>query len=339
MKTWWTAWLLAALHWMPAGQARAHESLPASLILQEQSPQVFAVRWRIPQTQGVAPKITPALPIDCIALAPPEARTAPAALLQFWEVRCATGLGQGASIGFDGLPLTLMDVVVRVTYGDGRSESHIARARQPVVVLGQAPAQALSVASYFGLGMKHILMGADHLLFVLCLILLVPDLRALLKTVTAFTLAHSITLALSALQVVQVPQAPVEATIALSILFLARELVCRRRGRNVTLQSPWIVAFVFGLLHGFGFAGALAEVGLPAGDIPGALLLFNLGVEAGQVAFVAAVLPTLWLLRRLHTPGRGWPAWTASIPAYAVGAVSACWWLQRMWPVLGLQAL
>jgi hypothetical protein len=164
--------------------------------------------------------------------------------------------------------------------------------------------------------------------------MLVPNLVALLKTITAFTVAHSLTLALAALNVVQVPQPPVEATIALSILFLARELALRNAGGSMAMQRPWAVAFVFGLLHGFGFAGALAEVGLPQGDIPLALLLFNLGVEAGQIAFVSAVVPLLILTRKLAV---AWPHWSRTVLVYAVGAVSGFWWLQRMLPVLGLR--
>ena len=331
----WLALLLWALSLLGAsGNALAHENLPASLLLQQQDAQQFEVRWRIPQTQGAAPEVMPVFPVGCTSVMPPRELAAPGARLRQWQLRCDQGLGQGGKIAFDGLPVSALDVLVRVSHLDGNVESHIARAHQPEVVLGQAPAQSLSVASYFALGVEHILTGIDHLLFVLCLILLVPNLPSLLKTITAFTLAHSLTLALAALQLVHVPQPPVEATIALSILFLARELARRKNGGGVALQRPWLVAFAFGLLHGFGFAGALAEVGLPQGEIPMALFLFNLGVEAGQVAFVACVLPLLYLARRLH---KAWPAWTAAMPVYAVGAVSGFWWLQRMVPVLSLR--
>jgi hypothetical protein len=300
---------------------------------------VFDVRGRIPQTQGKAPEVEPIFPADCEARSPITEITAPGARLRQWQIRCTQGLRNGATIAFAGLPLAMVDVVVRVQYHDGSSESHIARTRQPAVQIGQTPAEApaldQAVGSYFGLGVEHILTGVDHLLFVLCLLMLVPNRLALLKTITAFTLAHSITLALSALQLVQVPQQPVEAAIALSILFLARELARTRAGSGLALQHPWAVALVFGLLHGFGFAGALAEIGLPRGDIPLALLLFNLGVEAGQVAFVMAVVGALALLRRWQ---QAWPRWAAALPVYAVGAVSGFWWLQRMVGVLGLRA-
>jgi len=326
--------VLGLLLAVAGGMAVAHENLPASLIIQAQSPDDFDVLWRIPQTQGAAPKVTPVFPADCTPVTQPAELRTPGARLQQWQLRCKQGLHGGARITFDGLALTMVDVVTRVAYLDGTSESHIARAREPEVVLGQVSARGLAASSYFGLGAKHILTGIDHLLFVLCLIVLVPNLLALLKTITAFTLAHSLTLVLSALGVVHLPQPPVEATIALSILFLASELARRDANAGMALQRPWVVAFAFGLLHGFGFAGALAEIGLPQGDIPLALLLFNLGVEAGQVAFVACVYPLLLLVRRIHC----WPRWAGALPVYAVGAVSGFWWLQRMVPILGMKA-
>ena len=178
------------------------------------------------------------------------------------------------------------------------------------------------------MGVKHILLGIDHLLFVLGLVLIVRSTPRLVKTITAFTLSHSITLALATLGFVHVPQAPVEAVIALSILFLASELARRNRGESgLTARRPWLVAFSFGLLHGFGFAGALSEVGLPETDIPLALLLFNLGVEAGQLLFVAAVLALLWCGRRLATSA---PRWLQDAPAYAVGSLAAFWLIERV---------
>lgn len=336
MRRWLSSLILAFQLAASCGIAVAHENLPASLIIQQQSPQQFDVRWRIPQTQGAAPEITPVFPADCAALTAATEIPTPGARLRLWQLRCQQGLHNGAHIAFDGLSITMIDVLTRVAYLDGSSESHIARAREPEIVFGLSPAQALAVSSYFGLGVKHILTGIDHLLFVLCLMMLVPNVLALLKTITAFTLAHSLTLALAALQIVHVAQAPVEATIALSILFLARELACRNINATpgLVLQRPWAVAFAFGLLHGFGFAGGLADIGLPQGDIPLALLLFNLGVEAGQLTFVVSAFPLLLLLRRQR---RGSSVWLSALPVYAVGAVSGFWWLQRMLPILAVR--
>ena len=335
--------LLLLLLAAAAGVSHGHENLPASLILQEQSSGVFDVRWRIPQTQGAAPEVMPVFPGDCASLSSPVEVAAPGARLRQWQVRCAQDLRGGARIAFAGLSLAMIDVIARVAYLDGEAETRIARTREPEVQFGQVGGQgeaqrgglAPTVSGYFALGVKHILSGIDHLLFVLCLILLVPNVLALFKTITAFTLAHSLTLALAALGVVHVPRPPIEATIALSILFLARELARRDAGDGMAARRPWAVALAFGLLHGFGFAGALSEVGLPPGDIPMALLLFNLGVEAGQLSFVACVYPLLLLLRRVQI----WPRWASATPVYAVGAVSGFWFLQRMVPIVGLSGV
>jgi hydrogenase/urease accessory protein HupE len=332
-------WCLATLAFFSGGAAWSHESMPASLLLREIAEDQFEVVWRVPQTQGAAPAIEPVFPDDCSALTQPmEPRAAVSAgagakVLQ-WTLQCDKALRSATQIAFAGLPLTLIDVLVRVSYLDGQSEEQVARPRTPAVVLSASRAQGLEVPAYFGLGVEHILGGIDHLLFVLCLILLVPSLAGLLKTITAFTLAHSLTLALSALDVVHVAQPPVEATIALSILFLARELARKDIRDGIAVRRPWAVAFVFGLLHGFGFAGALAEIGLPQGAIPSALFLFNLGIETGQLVFVALVYPAVLLARHWRPL---WPRWATPLPVYCVGAVAGFWWLQRMGPVLGLQ--
>jgi hydrogenase/urease accessory protein HupE len=185
---------------------------------------------------------------------------------------------------------------------------------------------------FLRLGVEHILGGIDHLLFVLCLVLLVDGAKRLLATITAFTLAHSVTLALATLGLVRVPSRPVEASIALSIVLLAVELVRRFRGEEgTTVRRPWLVSFLFGLLHGLGFAGALSEIGLPAGDIPLALFLFNVGVELGQIAFVAVVLGVLAIGRRLIRRGAfALPRWAPLVPAYGIGCVSAAWLFERV---------
>lgn len=329
------SWVLA-LAWLGCAAAWAHESMPASLLLNETAANEFAVVWRIPQTQGPAPAVQPVFPEDCEAQGAPLAQSTPGVTRLQWTISCSQGLRADATIAFAGLSVTLVDALVRVTYLDGHSESQVARPRTPQVVLGASTLQALAISAYFRLGVEHILGGIDHLLFVLCLIFLVPSLTGLFKTITAFTLAHSLTLVLAALGVVHVAQAPVEATIALSILFLARELARKDAGTGVAVRRPWAVALVFGLLHGFGFAGALAEIGLPQDSIPLALLLFNAGVETGQLMFVALVYPAVLLIRRWRS---WWSAWSVPVPVYAVGAVAGFWFLQRMVPVLGLQVV
>ncbi|HEX4857527.1 MAG TPA: HupE/UreJ family protein, partial [Usitatibacteraceae bacterium] len=181
---------------------------------------------------------------------------------------------------------------------------------------------------YFRLGVEHILLGIDHLLFVLTLLLITRGGWKLVQTITAFTLAHSFTLALAALGLVHVPQAPVEAVIALSIAFVAAEIVRSRQGHDsVAARAPWSIAFAFGLLHGFGFAGALAEIGLPQGQIPQALLFFNLGVEAGQLLFIGAVLAALALILRVRLRP---PRWVQQVPPYVIGSVAMFWAMQRV---------
>ena len=188
------------------------------------------------------------------------------------------------------------------------------------------------VRTYTILGIEHILSGFDHLLFVLALVLLVQGTRRLLVTITAFTAAHSLTLAGATLGWVHVPGPPVEASIALSIVFVASEIVHTRQGRySVTQHYPWVVAFTFGLLHGFGFAGALAEVGLPQSSIPIALLFFNVGVEIGQLMFVGAVLAVIAVGWRAGQRLRlSQPAWLWRIAPYAIGALASFWLVERV---------
>lgn len=306
---------------------QAHESMPASLTLTQLEGQLFAADFRLPATQGAAPNITPRFPAACSIEQGPIEQAAPGALLRHWRLRCEDQLAEGARIVIDGLPATMINTLVQLDLRDGRHWSHLASPRSPVVLLGTLQAAQVDAGSYFKLGIEHILTGFDHLLFVLCLILIVASLRTLLLTITAFTLAHSITLALATLGVLQVPQAPVEASIALSIIVLARELLLPANGNTVVMRWPWLVAFGFGLLHGLGFAGVMSEVGLPAGQVPQALLLFNLGVEAGQLAFVLVVSLLMAVLR---TQAGAWllPSWR--VCAYGVGTTAAYWMLQRV---------
>jgi len=184
-----------------------------------------------------------------------------------------------------------------------------------------------SARRYTKLGVEHILQGTDHLLFVLALMIMVGGGWRLVKTITAFTLAHSVTLALATLGYLSVPAAPIEATIALSIVFICVEIVYTSQGRRgLTYAYPWIVSFAFGLLHGFGFAGALSEIGLPVSEIPTALLFFNVGVELGQLLFVAAVFAILAVLNRMNLKLSNY---VRMVPVYAIGAVSTFWFLQR----------
>jgi hypothetical protein len=231
------------------------------------------------------------------------------------------------------LPWQRQGVMLTVRWADGST------ARQFFAGTGVAievPLHALQAGTgslrqtalrYLGLGIEHILLGIDHLLFVLGLLLIVRGAWMLIKTITAFTLAHSITLALATLGFVEVPSPPVDAAIALSIMFLAAEILRARQGRpGLAARAPWVVAFAFGLLHGLGFAGALSQLGLPPREIPLALLFFNVGVEIGQLMFVAAFLGLAWALRQLRVR---WPHPAALLPGYAIGTLAAFWFIER----------
>ncbi|HET9473110.1 MAG TPA: HupE/UreJ family protein, partial [Steroidobacteraceae bacterium] len=260
-------------------------------------------------------------------LAPPQGVFTANAHVERWQVKRAGGFA-GQVLRIDGIERGISDVIVRIERADGTSQVERLLPQRPQFIV-QAASGALEVArSYFVLGVEHILGGIDHLLFVLALLLIVRGGRRIFITVTAFTLAHSITLVAATLGWVRVPGPPVEAMIALSIVFVAAEAVQGLRGKpGLTARAPWVVAFSFGLLHGFGFAGALAEVGLPQTAITVALLMFNVGVEMGQLIFVACILGVgALLLRQSVKP----PQWARVLPAYAIGTVAMFWVVERI---------
>jgi hydrogenase/urease accessory protein HupE len=325
LRGWAVGAVLFAL--APAGASRAHEVRPGYLELREREPGTFDVLWKVPARGGERLAIEPRLPERCREVSRPRLLASEAAVTARWGVRCAGGLA-GGTLAIAGLEATLTDVLVRIEAADGRARVARLTPRAPSLVVAAEPGRAEVAATYLGLGVEHILEGIDHLLFVLALVLLVREPKRLVATVTAFTVAHSLTLAAATLGFVRVAQAPVEAVIALSIVFVAGEIVHEARGRpGLTARKPWLVAFVFGLLHGLGFAGALREVGLPEGSIPLALLFFNLGVELGQLLFLACMLPLAALARRA---ARRWPAAAAQVPAYGIGSVAAWWTLERI---------
>jgi hydrogenase/urease accessory protein HupE len=317
---------LALVAVLLGGVGEAHEVRPSFLELRETAPGEFSVLWKTPMRGDVRLGIAPAFSGDVTPVSPVITRRAPGAAIQTWVVR-APGL-RGQTLRIDGLEGTMTDALVRVEFADGTSWTQRLTPARPSAIV-PAEQTPLAVAGvYLRLGVEHILMGVDHLLFVLTLLMIVRSRRRLLGTVTAFTVAHSVTLALATLGFVRVPQQPVEATIALSIAFVAVELVRDRRGQTgLTVRAPWIVAFAFGLLHGFGFAGALSEVGLPPAHVPLALLFFNVGVEVGQLLFIAGVLGVMEGLRRVRVR---LPGWTELVPPYAIGIVAMAWVIQRV---------
>lgn len=277
-------------------------------------------------TRGVLP-IHPSLPAHADIISFPRVERLQGAEIKRWTIRTGPQGLEGWEVTVHGLSATMVDVLVRIAMADGRVVTHLLRPDAPSFLFS-AEDTAPPARAYFTLGIEHILLGIDHLLFVLALALIVRGVGLLVKTITAFTVAHSITLALATLGYLNMPAAPVEAIIALSIVFVAAEIIRSRRGQSgLTERAPWIVAFTFGLLHGFGFAGALSQVGLPQNDIPMALLLFNAGVEAGQLAFVAVVLAIITLINRVRLP---LPRWASLIPPYAIGGTAMFWVIQRM---------
>ncbi|HXX82432.1 MAG TPA: HupE/UreJ family protein, partial [Casimicrobiaceae bacterium] len=234
----------------------------------------------------------------------------------------------GKRIEFPGLQLTITDVLVRVEMLDGRKWMLVARPQQPWIEIAEARGTVATAGTFLTQGIEHILLGVDHLLFVLGLLLIVRSPWMLVKTITAFTLAHSITLAIATLGYASFPTPPLNTLIALSILFLGPEIVRAWRGEtSFTIRHPWVVAFAFGLLHGFGFASGLAAIGLPQSDIPLALLMFNVGVEIGQLAFVAVILLMVRAFKVLEVH---WPKPMELLPAYVVGSLGAFWTIQRL---------
>lgn len=307
--------------------AFAHEIRPAYLELRQTSAETYEVLWKVPgRGEDFRFGVYVRLPANCQKIGELRTTVVNNAFSDRWSVRCKEGL-TGGTILIDGLSSTVIDVLVRLQRLDGTTQVTRLTPDKPSFIVESAPSKVHVAATYMSLGVEHILYGIDHLLFVLGLLLLVRDFRTLVKTITAFTIAHSITLAAATLGFVHVEVAPVEATIALSILFLAAELVRSQRGESgIAQRAPWIVAFAFGLLHGLGFASTLGKMGLPHSDIPLALLLFNVGVELGQLGFVIVFI---CFVRSLATLEIRWPNWTRAIPAYSIGTFAALTFLQR----------
>jgi len=308
--------------------ALAHEARPAYLELKETGPGQYSVLWRTPVLAGRPLPVVLALPEGVRNLRPPDVLELTDSRVERRWIDAGPGGLSGKRIEFPGLQFTITDVLARVELQDGRSWTTIARPSEPWVEVTAAQSPWQVAGNYIVEGIRHILFGADHLLFVFGLLLIVRNGWTLVKTITAFTVAHSITLAAATLGYANVPTPPVEAAIALSILFLGPEIVRRWRGEtSFTIRNPWVVAFAFGLLHGFGFASALTSAGLPASDVPVALLCFNIGVEIGQLGFVGLVLILERGFQRIPV---AWPDWVRVLPGYAVGTMGAFWTIQRL---------
>jgi len=320
-------WFLLAFAFLPS-LAGAHEMRPGYLEIKESSQDTYDVLWKVPalgDNMRLGLYLRFADDVDMVN--EPVVGFLGSAYIQRMRIRREGGL-TGSLVTIDGLDTTFTDVLLRLERADGSEITHRLTPAAPSYVIEAEPGRGQVAWTYFVLGVEHILSGIDHLFFVLALLMVVAGWRKLIGTITAFTVAHSITLALAALGFVHVPGPPVEAVIALSIVFVAAEIIRGRQGNpGLTARLPWIVAFTFGLLHGFGFAGALTEIGLPQSAIPLALFTFNVGVEAGQLLFVGAVLVLYSVARRIQpTP----PEWAWRIPTYAIGGVAAYWMIDRV---------
>jgi len=311
-----------------AAQSCAHEIRPALLQIEEREPGLFDVIWKVPVLGDVIPDIQPVFPSFMMQMGRTATQMLPGTKLERSTYNSNGKAIIGETLLIDRLPAMQIDVLVRLKLADGATHSAILRPDTPSFVVPAKATKAEVAISYWRMGLVHILEGVDHLLFLLALLFLVAGFWNLLKTITAFTLAHSITLALATLGVVNVPSAPTEAIIALSIVFLTAEIVRKQSGETgLTERYPWAVAFFFGLFHGLGFAGALSDIGLPAHEIPLALLMFNVGVETGQILFIAGVVGVAMALRLipLRLPQQAW-----KLVPYGIGTTAAFWTIERV---------
>ncbi len=308
-------------------RSQAHGLTPALLSLRETGAGKFEVTWKSAALRLPGTNVQPAFPARCRQTSSATASEDSERVTLRWTVDCGPGGLAGESIGVDDLATAKIDALLRIERADGTTIQTVLSAHAPSFTVPAQPSRWDVVRGYAVLGIEHILTGPDHLLFVFGLLLLVSVPRLLLQTITAFTLGHSITLSLAALRLAQVPSRPVEVLIALSVLILAVELA-RDAGRGTLLRRfPWAMALAFGLLHGFGFAGALAEAGLPTGDIPLALVSFNGGIEIGQLTFVGAVLAAGALAARWLPPIA---ARSTRLAVYTMGILSAFWCFERV---------
>jgi hypothetical protein len=313
-------------------RAAADEFRPAYLAISQVDATTYDVLWKVPALDENTPlRLKPEFPPGTVEVTARRSSFGGGTAVLRWRMRVAGGL-DGKAVTFPDLAITRIDVLVRLVRTDGTVQLARVLPFEPRFVATSSPGKLEVIRTYTVLGIEHILTGFDHLLFVLALLILVKGPRRLIATITAFTLAHSLTLAAASLGLVHLPGPPVEASIALSIVFVAAEIIRARQGHpGLTQRYPWMVAFTFGLLHGLGFASALAQVGLPQASIPVALLFFNVGVELGQLMFIAAVFGAIAIARRilrripLHPPG-----WLWRVPPYAIGGLASYWLFERV---------
>ena len=329
------SWLIVSIVIFTTVPIEAHEVRPAYLEIKQTAMETFDVFWKVPGRGDMRLGLYAKLPQNCKPISLQKQYGTGDAFIEQWTLKCERGL-IGQTIVVEGLSATMTDVLVRFEHLDGVMQTTRLTPATPSLVVEAAPSSFQLSVTYLHLGIEHILLGIDHLLFVLALLILVKGWRRLIGTISAFTIAHSITLAAATLGFIRVPTAPVESVIALSIAFVACEIIHRRQGRSgLTERWPWMVSFTFGLLHGFGFASALQQVGLPQNAIPMALLFFNVGVEIGQLLFIGSVMSLLFGIaigaKKLGVHSKPSVANAMEFTAaYAIGSVAIFWLMERM---------
>jgi hydrogenase/urease accessory protein HupE len=323
---------VCALFVLAGSSVSADEIRPAYLELREVAPGEFRVLWQTPMVGDVRLALEPEFSGDVTTLSPAATQTIAGNAVATWTLRAPALRGQ--TLRIRGLEKTVTDVLTRIQFLDGTVAINVLQPSSPTLVVPERQSALTLARNYILYGVQHIVFGLDHLLFVLGLLLIVSDRWTLVKTITSFTVAHSVTLAVATLGYAHAPVEPLNAAIALSILFLGPEIARIWRGEtSLTIRRPWLVAFIFGLLHGFGFAGALTGAGLPRADLAVALLTFNIGVEIGQIAFVLLVVLLERSFRQLEIR---WPPWLARAPGYLIGSAGAFWTIQRTAILLGV---
>ncbi|PWK21048.1 HupE/UreJ family protein [Xanthomarina spongicola] len=305
----------------------SHEIRPAFLQIIQNSDSSYDVFWKVPSLGDGVPKISPVFAPFFSVEVLEQPNQIPGSVIYSYRINSNKPL-QGSIITIEGLNKTLIDALVSISYLNGEKVTLMLQPDKTSMIIPEKETLLNTIKTYLILGTEHILLGVDHLLFVLALLLITPGFRKLIKTITAFTIAHSITLSLSALGFVGLPGPPVEAVIALSIIFLAYEIIKYYRGEeSIAINHPWIIAFAFGLLHGFGFAGALTSIGLPQTTIPAALLFFNIGVELGQILFIVSAIAIIWLIKKSKI---SIPDWVKLVPVYGIGSIASFWLIERI---------
>lgn len=320
MIRWLLAVFILVFGW--AGAAHAHEVRPSYLHLNEVAPAQFEAVWKQPVLEGKRLRIKPVFDGNCEESGPRDIRANGRTAAESFRVSCALLSGE---IRLEGLERTLTDAFIRIDYLDGEQKSGVIKADNPVFNLSEA--KAAKASAYVKIGLDHIIFGWDHLLFVIGLVMLVSR-RQIIGVATAFTAAHSLTLALAAFGLLSLPTRPVEILIAMSIVLLALEIVRKNKGQSsLAIRKPFLISFVIGLIHGCGFASALSEIGLPKGTELLALLFFNIGVELGQIGVILALLALVWGLLKSNWVRQSQIEYAA---AYAIGITGMFWAVQRL---------